>query len=61
MFCAQCGKEMKDNDRFCPSCGNEVIVEAVQTSEENEAPVDNESNAPDVMKKTYAKFFGCNY
>ncbi len=24
MFCSKCGKQMKETDKFCPSCGNSV-------------------------------------
>ena len=24
MFCEKCGKEIKDNVKFCPFCGNKV-------------------------------------
>ena len=26
MFCKHCGKELGDNDRFCPNCGMKVTV-----------------------------------
>ena len=27
MFCRKCGKEMKPNEKFCPSCGAKVETE----------------------------------
>ncbi|HAN22127.1 MAG: hypothetical protein A2Y15_01520 [Clostridiales bacterium GWF2_36_10] len=38
MFCAQCGKQMKDTDKFCPICGKATVN--VQTNEPlvNEQP-----------------------
>ena len=31
MFCKDCGKEIEDDSRFCPSCGVRQDVEVVQT------------------------------
>ena len=31
MFCQNCGKEIKDTEKFCPNCGEPVV------SEKNEA------------------------
>lgn len=30
MFCSNCGKRLKEGNRFCSECGKEIIVKAVQ-------------------------------
>lgn len=36
MYCSNCGKELKDGDKFCPECGRETKQEpAVVRAEEN--------------------------
>lgn len=30
MYCRECGKEISDNDRFCPHCGEPVTTQPVQ-------------------------------
>ena len=56
MFCKNCGKELKDNDRFCRYCGAVIkpksqVPEADQTTDQNNAPVkaqeDNIKSSPD--------------
>ena len=44
MFCKNCGKELKDNDRFCRYCGAVIkpksqVPEADQTTVQNKAPL----------------------
>ena len=34
MFCANCGKEMDDNAKFCPSCGMDATGETVSKQPE---------------------------
>ncbi|MGN1077681.1 MAG: zinc-ribbon domain-containing protein [Candidatus Gallimonas sp.] len=31
MYCSQCGKQLQDGDRFCPSCGASQTGEEKQT------------------------------
>ena len=59
MFCKNCGKELKDNDRFCRYCGAVIkpksqVPEADQTTVQNKAPVkaqeDNIKSSPDQVK-----------
>lgn len=55
MFCRKCGKEMKPNEKFCPSCGAKVETEeTVQAG----SPIQNapqsvavDSNGTGVVKK----------
>jgi len=39
MKCSKCGKDLGDDARFCPSCGEEVVVEEIVTEEALKAPV----------------------
>lgn len=32
MFCTNCGKEIRETEKFCPECGNPVNIENVQYS-----------------------------
>ncbi len=59
MFCKNCGKELKDNDRFCRYCGAVIkpksqVPEADQTTVQNKAPLkaqeDNIKSSPDQVK-----------
>ena len=59
MYCKNCGKELKDNDRFCRYCGAVIkpksqVPEADQTTVQNKAPLkaqeDNIKSSPDQVK-----------
>lgn len=41
MFCSNCGKEMPDGAKFCPSCGAQIVapVNQVTNTKSNETPV----------------------
>ena len=28
-YCSNCGKELSDNAKFCPSCGNKIKLEVI--------------------------------
>ena len=34
MFCSNCGKEIQSGDRFCTGCGQKIIVDYMQISQE---------------------------
>ena len=44
MFCHTCGKELNDNDTFCPHCGSAVTT--------NPKPVDTTHATPTYMPQT---------
>jgi cation transport ATPase len=39
MFCANCGKELEDDAKFCEACGEKVEAEDVETQSEEEVTV----------------------
>ena len=46
MFCGHCGKELKENDKFCPNCGHqnplykeELVIGEEKKEETNEVSV----------------------
>lgn len=41
MYCRKCGKEIKDNSKFCPYCGNKMLMAQSSPS----APAQSELNA----------------
>jgi predicted ATP-dependent serine protease len=43
MFCQNCGKEIQERVKFCPSCGAEVG--SVNSEVENSAQKDNSNNS----------------
>ena len=48
MFCRKCGKEMKPNEKFCPSCGAKVETEeTVQAG----SPIQNAPQSADRWRK----------
>ena len=43
MFCRNCGKEIKEQEKFCPYCGSKV-EEGVNAEKQSEIPKNNEKN-----------------
>jgi|GEM_PF-2907473 len=43
MFCAKCGKELNEGDRFCARCGKPVVM-----IEESETTTDSSQTANDI-------------
>ena len=41
MFCRNCGKEIKEQEKFCPYCGSKV-EEGVNAEKQSEIPKNNE-------------------
>lgn len=39
MFCKNCGKEIKDTEKFCPNCGEPVISEKNKTTEKKQTQI----------------------
>lgn len=39
MFCKNCGKEIKDTEKFCPNCGEPVVSEKNKESEKNQTQI----------------------
>ena len=39
MFCKNCGKEIKDTEKFCPNCGEPVVSEKNKASEKNQTQI----------------------
>lgn len=37
MFCSKCGQELKDTDKFCPTCGHvtKTLIEKTSKKDEN--------------------------
>lgn len=44
MYCTKCGKEIKDNAKFCTYCGAQVVIEDLTTGEEAECYKEGEDN-----------------
>lgn len=44
MFCINCGKELKDNTKFCPKCGNKVENEELVNKNQEITNIQNEEN-----------------
>lgn len=36
MYCAKCGQEMKDTDRFCPACGTDAYMTGQEEEQKQE-------------------------
>ena len=34
MYCGNCGREIKDNDKFCGNCGQKVMLENIDINDE---------------------------
>lgn len=52
MFCRKCGKEMKPNEKFCPSCGAKVETE--ETVQAGSSVTDAAPNIVELyLKKKY--------
>lgn len=49
MFCAQCGKEISDNVKFCPNCGQEVKVIAATSIQTVSVPPNQTTAATPVQ------------
>ena len=39
MFCLKCGKEISEDWKACPYCGNEINVNATDKAEKEDNPV----------------------
>lgn len=53
MFCTQCGKAVKDNDKFCTFCGRKMAVVPIQPNPAALAPTRTER-----PKKQQSSLFG---
>ena len=42
MFCSKCGKEISEDWKACPYCGNEINVNATDKAEKEDNPVQEE-------------------
>ncbi len=49
MYCSKCGNKIEDNDKFCRSCGNSIIIT-------NDKPVDSSVPTPLTSTQTSAPF-----
>lgn len=54
MFCKFCGKEIEDNDRFCPKCGAKLNIEKETENILNQV-IDTDDNSLNEGKKTVKK------
>lgn len=34
MYCGNCGREIKDDDKFCGNCGQKVVIENIDINNE---------------------------
>lgn len=58
MFCSNCGKELKENTKFCPECGNKVETStAASLNQEIVNTQDIENNAKLVDTKMLIDYF----
>ena len=46
MFCTKCGKELADNAKFCPNCGEQILEVTNETT-----PQVNEASTTETKKK----------
>lgn len=54
MFCSKCGKQVRENDRFCPNCGAKIIKSnAVAKVNSNKALVENSVQQYTAMQPQY--------
>lgn len=51
MYCRNCGKEMKDGDRFCPNCGWTKTVHQNPNGASNQNVGKNESKIGAIQNK----------
>lgn len=49
MYCKNCGKEMVDGAKFCPSCGVAVVGETIQATAPQPAKVEGEKAPAGMM------------
>lgn len=58
MFCRKCGSKLPDDSRFCPACGEKVIVEEVKKEEIIKEVVVQEKTEeikPEIVEETTQK------
>ncbi len=36
MYCGNCGREIKDDDKFCGNCGQKVVIENIDINDEKD-------------------------
>ena len=74
MFCLKCGKEISEDWKACPYCGNEINVNATDKAEKEDNPVQEEKaeshvhesekkdddvrEVPVYKQKSFWKYFG---
>lgn len=74
MFCSKCGKEISEDWKACPYCGNEINVNATDKAEKEDNPVQEEKaeshvhesekkdddvrEVPVYKRKSFWKYFG---
>jgi uncharacterized membrane protein len=57
-FCGNCGLEVQDGVKFCPSCGNEIAVNTAKQAETLQEPVRTKEEVNIVMAAlSYIIFF----
>ncbi len=54
MFCKKCGKELKDNSKFCPYCGSSVGKKQGKGKKEKEKSKDKKMSSPTLPKQAKA-------
>ena len=54
MFCHNCGRQIDDNDRFCPYCGSKNDTDSLPETEKGIRPYD----APEVIDDRGAHILG---
>ena len=54
MFCHHCGRQIDDNDRFCPYCGQKNDVDSLPETEKGIRPYD----APEIIDDRAAHVLG---
>lgn len=48
-YCSECGRELNDNDKFCPGCGKQIDAERGGTEEKKKESVD------EIFKKRHGR------
>ncbi len=42
MYCKYCGTKLRDNAKFCKSCGKKVVIEEKRSGDKQEETIPNE-------------------
>ena len=55
MFCPKCGKEVGDDDQFCPNCNAPIPGRVIETIGGRTSPAENHTNLDDELAKIRAE------